>query len=188
MKKCEHDWILIGIKPERKNFNLPPERAEFRCKLCFASKIEFVSDDPKDNPEDFKLAREHFITLDDSLNELERWWCGKDLDPDNEKSYFRRKGRYLHLNINTTYGATEWEVVLGNCNVKHTKDWYQDFNGDRDNIKRTEVVAVESGTEGDTNKYPNFVYASDYFGDDYGQIGLNRTIQAALAKAEELGL
>ena len=69
MKKCEHDWILIGIKQKDKKWNTP-ERVEFRCKLCFASKIEFVSDDPKDNPEDFKLAREHFITLDDSLNEL----------------------------------------------------------------------------------------------------------------------
>ena len=100
-----------------------------------------------------------------AIQKLEKWWA-------------EEKGRYVSdINIGTTYGATCWEVTLGNCNKNPGDDWSKE---DHD---RAEVYAYETQFyDGDIPTNVVFVKGEETFP------GLEKTILVALDKAKELGL
>jgi len=61
----------------------------------------------------------------DTIKKLENWHNAK-------------KGRYVsRISIDTTYGATCWEVVLGSVNIKPQEDWFKESD-------RAEVYVTET--------------------------------------------
>ncbi len=113
----------------------------------------------------------------DTIEKLENW-------------HNTKKGRYVNrISIDTTYGATCWEVVLGNVNTKSEEDWYDDYD-DSDNIvgarDRAEVYVTET-TFIDGEMAPNCAAVVD--GDHMESWpGLAATIEKAIELADKLGL
>ena len=111
--------------------------------------------------------------MSDILTRLEDWHHGK-------------RGRYVTIGIDTTYGATCWDVVLGNVDIDLPAGWYSDgTDGTQPGQRKSAAVhAAEVSFFGiDYDVPPNLVFASE---DDF--VGLEKTIEVAIAKAEELGL
>jgi hypothetical protein len=107
---------------------------------------------------------------DKALEELEDWWEGG-------------RGRFVKLEADTTYGATDWKVHLGNVDVTFDpKDGY--YQPDPDDTRNFGIVcAAEAGY--DTWKEPNVVCART---PNKEWTGPGPVIKAAIKRADELGL
>lgn len=104
----------------------------------------------------------------DVVKKLEDWHSAK-------------KGRYVkRISIDTTYGATCWEVVLGNVNIKSKEDWFKESD-------RAEVYVSETYFIGGDGMPPNCAVVVD--GDKMKSWpGLTATIELAIKLANKLGL
>ena len=105
-----------------------------------------------------------------SVEALEKWVHGQ-------------KGRYVRdLSIDDGYGATCWQLILGNVSSQPGPGWYTVREG------RAEIFVQEvSFFVLDNDTPPNVVYAVDGDSDDDWP-GLSGLIKFALKKAEELDL
>ncbi len=92
-----------------------------------------------------------------------------------------KKGRYVKgISINTTYGATCWEVILGNVDIKPKKSWFKESD-------RAEVYVAETYFIGGDGMPPNCAVVVD--GDKMEDWpGLAATIEKAIELADKLGL
>ena len=82
----------------------------------------------------------------------------------------QEKGRWMDMNIGTGYGATCWEINLGNVDRKLGKE---------------KIVVVE--THFFDGELPEWVFEV-MDDDDADWAGLEKTIEFALEKAKEYGL
>lgn len=121
------------------------------------------------------------------LKELEDWWNGKDILNDNStENIFKAKGRWVQITIDTKFGATCWEVILGNTEISLNSNWYKpeeiDLFGSCVIANEVPFIISEDG------QFPeNVVFAAESTSQD-GWPGLEKTIKVALDKAKELGL
>lgn len=103
-----------------------------------------------------------------SIEALESWVNG-------------HKGRYVRdLGVDTGYGATCWELVLGNVHIKPQKGWHVAEKG------RAEIFASETNFLGTPDAMPpNVVVVVDGNAmEDWP--GLARVIEAAIERANNL--
>lgn len=117
------------------------------------------------------------------LKELENWHNGLDLSNTTE-DILKSKGRWVQIEIDTKFGATCWEVLLGNVQIDSKPDWHKP-----EEIKCNGacVIASEVPFVFSTNQFPeNIVFAEESAKN--GWPGLEKTIKVALDKAYELGL
>ena len=98
-----------------------------------------------------------------------------------EKWHSVKKGRYVkEISIDTTYGATCWEVVLGNVNIKPKEGWLNESG-------KAEVYVAETYFVGGDGMPPNCAVVVD--GDKMKSWpGLTATIELAIELADKLGL
>ena len=103
----------------------------------------------------------------DIIKKLENWHTAK-------------KGRYVKgISIDTTYGATCWEVVLGNVNIKPKEGWFNESD-------RAEVYVTETSfISGDMPQNCAVVVDGDEM---KSWPGLVATIELAIELANKLGL
>ena len=97
------------------------------------------------------------------------------------------KGRYVsEMSICNGYGATCWEVTIGNSDIPSGKGWV--FRGDFARAKDWSEIYAAATPFIESDSYPpNVVFVRD--DDDMDEFpGLGETILAAIKKAEELGL
>lgn len=106
----------------------------------------------------------------EALKRLEEW---------NEGS----KGRWVNIFIDNGYGASSWEIKLGNCSVPCREGW-----SFIENDKPHGIVYASEVSFFDTSGCPdNVVYAvPSIVKSDWP--GLAKTILAALSRAERLGI
>jgi len=129
-------------------------------------------------------AKEHLLHY---IHEME---AEHRSDTPLEKWKNGEKGRYVRdLGIDTGYGATCWNLVLGNVDRKPGKKWHKDKYALKQlGLRaRAEVYASEVDFFEVNNRPPNVVTAQTGDEEDFWP-GLNRTIEAAIKKADELGL
>jgi len=91
------------------------------------------------------------------------------------------KARWIKMTRDTSYGATCWEVILGNVGRKPEADWHKD----KDSGMGSAVYAAECSFFEHTSIPPNVVYV---MGEDDDWPGLAKVILAALQRAKELGI
>ena len=111
-----------------------------------------------------------------ALKELEAWV--------NEK-----KGRYVReISIDPGYMATCWSITIGNVDAKPQDTWWKESDWAKKN-NRAEIYASETNFLGyEEPLSPNVVFVVDDKDDWTGWPGLEKTILAAIDKANELGL
>lgn len=106
---------------------------------------------------------------DNVIEELEKWWEGD-------------RGRFVLIEVDTRYGASDWEVQLGNVDrTFDPNDGYYQPDEDRPNFGI--VCAAEAGYDGWPN--PNVVSART---PNKEWTGLAPVIKAAIKRANDLEL